>query len=250
MILTGRTIVITGGGSGIGRALARALADAGNAVIVAGRRREALEQTVEGRPDMAWRLLDVEDPDAIKAFAASVVGDFPALDVLINNAGIMRAEDIRAGANGLIDAEATVTTNLLGPLRVTAAFLPHLLSRGRATIVNVTSGLAFIPLASTPTYSATKAALHSYSQSLRHQLRDTGIEVLELAPPLVATELTPGQSRNPQALPLEDFISETMSLLAVEPSSDEILVERVKPLRNAEIGGSYGAVFAALNGGH
>jgi uncharacterized oxidoreductase len=247
MILTDRTILITGGGSGIGRALAHAFHDAGNKVIVAGRRAAVLEETAAGRPGIARRTVDVEDSGAVKALAASVVADFPALDVLVNNAGIMRAERLLSPEEALADAEAMVMTNLLGPIRLTAALLPHLVRQRQATVINVSSGLAFVPLVMTPTYSATKAAIHSYSQSLRVQLRQTPVEVIELAPPAVATELIPGQSVNPIAMPLDAFIAETMALLAAEPSADEILVERVKPLRTAERTGDHARMFATLN---
>ncbi|PZW42284.1 putative oxidoreductase [Humitalea rosea] len=247
MQITGNTILITGGGSGIGRAIAEALHAAGNQVIIAGRRRQALEATAAASPGMAFAVLDIEDPEAIKAFAAAVVQDHPGLNVLINNAGIMRSENLLAEAVDLADAEATITTNLLGPIRLTAALLPHLRGKAAAAVINVTSGLAFVPLAATPTYGATKAAMHSYSEALRHQLRGTSVQVIEWAPPLVATDLTPGQAANPQALPLADFIRESMGLLRDTPAATEILVERVKVLRNAEAEGRYAAVFGALN---
>ncbi|MGL4238883.1 SDR family oxidoreductase, partial [Tabrizicola sp.] len=172
------------------------------------------------------------------------------LNVLVNNAGIMRAEDLTAATVDTTDAEATVVTNLLGPIRMGAALLPHLRAQARGVIINVTSGLAFVPLALTPTYSATKAALHSYSQALRHQLRDTTVEVIELAPPMVQTELMPGQSTNPMGMPLDAFIAETLSLLQQDPTPAEVLVERVGFLRNAEANGAHAATFAMLNGGH
>ena len=175
MNLTGNTILITGGGSGIGRALAVELQKLGNQVIVAGRRKRALEETTAANPGMRSVQLDIESATAIRSFAAQVAADFPSLNVLINNAGIMRPEKLLAQQPGLADAEAIVTTNLLGPIRLTAALLPHFEKQPHATIVNVSSGLAFMPLALTPTYCATKAAIHSYTQSLRYQLRGTHI---------------------------------------------------------------------------
>ena len=186
---TGNTILITGGGSGIGRALAQRFHDAGNTVIVAGRRREVLDEATRGRANMTAAVLDIEDPDAIAAFARRMAEEHPALNVLVNNAGIMRPEDL-SGPRDLADAEATVTTNLLGPIRLTYALVEHLSGQPDAAIVNVTSGLAFVPLVMTPTYSATKAALHSYTVSLREQLRGR-VEVIELVPPAVQTDLTP-----------------------------------------------------------
>ncbi len=208
MQLTGETILITGGGSGIGRALAEALHALGNTVIIAGRRQQALDEVTSANPGMESFLLDIEDQDAIPVFAEQVKARFPNLNVLINNAGVMRAENLLAP--DLADSEATIRTNLLGPIWLTAALLPHLRAQPRATIMMVSSGLAFVPLAGTPTYCATKAAIHSYSQSLRYQLKDTPVEVIELIPPYVQTELMgPGQASDPAAMPLADFIAET-----------------------------------------
>jgi uncharacterized oxidoreductase len=245
MNLTGNTILITGGGSGIGRGLAQELHALGNQVVIAGRRRQALDETTAANPGMKSLTLDIEDPAAIRAFAAHAATEFPALNVLINNAGIMRAEDLLEQKD-LTDAEATVTTNLLGPIRLTAALLPHLQKQTRAAIVNVSSGLAFIPLALTPTYCATKAAIHSYTESLRYQLRGTPIEVLELIPPYVATHLMNGAD-DPRAMPLDQFIAEVMEILKTQPTPAEICVERVKGLRFSAAGGKYDVIFAGLN---
>jgi uncharacterized oxidoreductase len=246
MNLTGNTILITGGGTGIGRGLAEELHKLGNQVIIAGRRRQVLDETTAASPGMKSLTLNVEDPAAIRAFAGQIADEFPALNVLINNAGIMRAEKLLAQQEDLADAEAIVTTNLLGPIRLTAALLPLLQSQPRATIMNVSSGLAFVPLAITPTYSATKAAIHSYTESLRYQLRATQIEVLELVPPYVATHLMGGAS-DPRAMPLDKFIAEVMRILKTEPTPKEICVENVKGLRNAAASGRYDAVFGGLN---
>jgi uncharacterized oxidoreductase len=246
MQMTGNTILITGGGSGIGRGWAEAFHALGNQVIIAGRRAEVLDEVVAANPGMARVVMDVEDGAAIPGLAADLVARFPGLNVLINNAGIMRAENMLAEPYDLADAEAMVVTNLLGPIRLTAALLPHLRAQARASVLNVSSGLAFVPLAMTPTYSATKAALHSWSQSLRHQLRATSVEVIEVAPPAVGTDLMPTSRSNPNAMALGDYITETMSLFAAGEAS-EVLVERVKLLRFAESGGKYGAVFGMIN---
>lgn len=241
---TGNTILITGGGSGIGAALAQRFHDLGNTVIVAGRRREALEATIAGRENMHAMTLDIEDATAIEAFAKDVVAAHPKLNVLVNNAGIMRYEPADTRRD-LADAEATVTTNLLGPIRLTNALVDHLAEQADAAIVNVTSGLAFVPLIATATYSATKAALHSYTVSLREAL-SAKIEVIELAPPAVRTDLTPGQATREGYQPLDEFIDEVMALFAEAPTPREILVERVKFLRNAEAEGRFDDALAAI----
>lgn len=243
---TGNTILITGGGSDIGRGLAKALHALGNQVVIAGRRKQALDETTAANPGMKSLQLDVEDPAAIRAFAAQLTASFPKLNVVINNAGIMRAEKLLAQQDDLADAEAIVATNLLEPIRLTAALLPHLRQQASATILNVSSGLAFVPLVYTPTYCATKAAIHSYTESLRYQLRGTPIEVLELVPPYVQTYLMNG-ANDPLAMPLDQFIAEVMEILKTQPTPTEICVEAVKGLRFSAAGGKYGVIFAGLN---
>ena len=246
MQITGNTILITGGGSGIGRALAEAFHALGNRVVIAGRRKALLDETTAANPGMKAAVLDIENGEAIRGFAERLKADFPTLNVVIHNAGIMRPELLSAGA--IADAEAIVATNLLGPMRLNAALLPSLLAHPRAAIMTVSSGLAFVPMAMTPTYCATKAAIHSYTQSLRYQLKDTTIQVLELIPPYVQTELLgPQQASDPRAMPLKDFIAETMHILRTSPDASEICVERVKPLRFAEASGSYDGFFKTFN---
>jgi uncharacterized oxidoreductase len=245
MKLSGNTILITGGGSGIGRELAVRFHALGNRVIVAGRRRDALDETIADREGMFAAELDVGDPASIEAAARALVAGYPDLNILINNAGIMASEDL-GGSRDLAIAEATVTTNLLGPIRLTNALIDHLRTRPDAAIVNLTSGLASVPLVSAPTYSATKAAIHSYTLSLRQQLKGK-VEVIELIPPGVQTNLTPGQSTREGYMPLEAYVDEVMSLFAIQPTPPEIAVERVKFLRNAEAEGRFAQTFATLN---
>jgi uncharacterized oxidoreductase len=227
------TILITGGGSGIGRGLAEAFHKLGNKVIIAGRRKQLLESVAAANPGMAYEELDVQDAGKLRGFAEAIVAKYPALNVLINMAGVMRFEDVANSAGSSI-IDATIATNLIAPLRLTDALLAHLKAQPKATVINVTSGLAFTPLASAPTYCATKAALHSWSVSLRYQLRDTSVEVLELAPPYVQTELGgKGQASDPRAMPLADYIAEVMEILSTQPEAKEILVKNVYPLRFA-----------------
>ncbi|RVT96180.1 SDR family NAD(P)-dependent oxidoreductase [Rhodovarius crocodyli] len=242
---TGNTILVTGGGSGIGAALAQRLHDAGNTVIVAGRRLEALREACAGRANMHAMALDIDSAAAIDAFAAALIAAHPALNVVLNNAGIMRFEALDTRRD-LADAEATITTNLLGPIRLTNALVEHLAARPDAALINVTSGLAFVPLLSTPTYNATKAAMHSYTVALREELKGR-VEVIELAPPAVQTGLTPGQENRPGYMPLAEFIDEVLSLLGQNPTPPEILVQRVRFLRDAEAEGRFDATLAQLN---
>ncbi|MGU3496077.1 SDR family oxidoreductase [Xanthobacteraceae bacterium A53D] len=245
---TPNTILITGGGSGIGRALAAAFHARGSTVIIAGRRSDVLEATASAYPGMRTAVLDIEDAAAIPAFAERLLAAHPDLDAVLHNAGIMRNENLLADPVDLVDAEATVATNLLGPIRLNAALLPHLRKKQRATILTVSSGLAFVPLAMTPTYSATKAAIHAYSQSLRQQLRRTGVRVIEIVPPYVQTELMGArQASDPMAMPLAEFITEVMHLLESQPEAEEILVERVHHLRFAERNGQHDTTFKTLN---
>jgi len=242
---TGNTILITGGGSGIGAALAQRLHDLGNTVIVAGRRKEALDSAIAGRADMHALVLDVDSAAGVADFARRLLAAHPALNVLVNNAGVMHFEALDRWRD-LADAEQTIATNLLGPIRLTNALIEQLVSRPDAAIVNVTSGLAFVPLTTTPTYCATKAAIHSYTVSLREVLKGR-VEVIELAPPAVQTGLTPGQESRPGYQPLADFADEIMRLWVQQPTPPELLVERVKFLRLAESKGQFDETVVQLN---
>ncbi|KKB62179.1 DltE [Robbsia andropogonis] len=245
MQMTGNTILITGGGSGIGRALAEAFHKRGNQVIISGRRRDALEETLVANPGMAALTLDITRTEAIKTFATQLTSAFPALNVVIQNAGIMRNEALLKGETET--AEETIATNLLGPIRLTAALLSHLTAQQNGALMTVSSGLAYLPLSMTPTYAATKAAIHSYTQSLRYQVKDTPLQVLELVPPYVQTGLMgERQANDPNAMPLKDFIDEVLTILETQPDATEILVERVKPLRFAEGGADKAEAYAAF----
>ncbi|GAB7545396.1 SDR family oxidoreductase [Cupriavidus sp. 8B] len=242
MQLSGNTIFITGGGSGIGRGLAEALHKQGNQVIISGRRKSHLEATVRANPGMASIELDVTDPANIAAVARQLTNDFPKLNILINNAGIMQIDD----ASGPVDEEllvSTVATNLLGPIRLTGALIEHLKKQPEATIINVSSVLGFVPLAVTAVYSSTKAAIHSYSESLRWRLKNTSVKVREIAPPWVQTDLL-NSNDEPRAMPLAPFIAETMQVLATD--ANEVLVENAKQLR-AAVGPDNGAFSLQFN---
>jgi uncharacterized oxidoreductase len=227
MKLTGNTIFITGGGSGIGRGLAEALHTLGNQIIISGRRQKQLDAVTRANPGMASLQLDIADPGSIAAVSKQLVARFPSLNVLINNAGIMQIDDAAGGIDdGLL--VSTVTTNLLGPIRLTSALIDQLKKQESAIIYN-TSVLAYVPLAFAAVYSATKAALHSFALSQRYKLKDTSVSVLEIAPPWVQTDLL-GSNNEPRAMPLAEFIEETISVLGTDVQ--EVLVERAKPLRN------------------
>ena len=234
MQVTDNTILITGGASGIGRGLAEAFHHLGNQVIISGRRQELLDAVTAANPGMRSIQADVGTASGVQSFAQQALAAFPAINVLLNNAGVMQFEDLKSAPDNLATAETTIATNLLGPIRLTSALLPHLLQQPRAAVLTVSSGLAFVPMAATPTYCATKAAIHSYSMSLRHQLAGTTTEVIEIAPPYVQTELMGAeQASDPRAMPLEAFISEVMNILTNQPAATEVIVEGCKPLRFA-----------------
>ncbi|QYN33878.1 SDR family oxidoreductase [Pseudonocardia sp. DSM 110487] len=248
MKMTGNTILITGGTSGIGLGLALRLHEAGNTVVVAGRRKELLDEITAEHPGIGALVLDVADPDSIARAGETVAASHPGLNVLVNNAGIMLQENLLDPA-GLPVAEDHVMTNLLGTIRMTYAFLPLLVGKDDAVVMNVTSSLAFVPFPITPTYNATKAALHSFSESLRIQLAgaDAGVQVIEVVPPGVRTTLL-GQQDDDNAMPLDDFLTETLDLLREKPDAKELVVERARFIRDAEANGSYDKVLSMLSG--
>ncbi|USX54366.1 SDR family oxidoreductase [Lentzea sp. HUAS12] len=248
MQITGNTVFIPGATSGLGLALALALRERGNTVIVGGRRTELLEKIAAENPGVETVRIDTADPASVEAASKDVLTRFPSVNVLITMAGIMIAEDWHRPESFLESAESVVTTNVLGPIRLIAAFVEHLQAQPDATIMTVSSGLAFTPLTITPSYNASKAAIHMLSESLRLQLADTSVKVVELEPPAVQSDLMPGHKENEHAMPLDEFITEVVELIETQPDAREIQVERVKFLRYGEARGDYDQVVAALNG--
>jgi uncharacterized oxidoreductase len=242
MKLTGNTIFVTGGGSGIGRGLAQTLHSLGNQVIISGRRRGHLAETTKANPGMKSVELDVEDPASIDAVTKTLIEDYPELNVLINNAGVMRIDNA-AGAVDETMLVSTITTNLMGPIRMTGALIEHLKKQDHAAVINVSSVLGFVPLAMAAVYSSTKAAIHSYTLSLRYKLKGSSVTVLEIAPPWVQTDLL-NSNNEPRAMPLAEFIAETIKIIGT--NAEEALVERAKPLRN-NVGPNEGAFVTQFN---
>ncbi len=228
MQLTQNTIFITGGTSGIGRALAVALHDLGNKVIVAGRRQALLDDIAAAHPGIEGIALDISNAQDIERVAKTLIAKYPTLNVLINNAGIMPFDDPSSTIDDAV-SQRILDTNLLGPIRLTSALIEHLKAQPRATIIHNTSILAYVPIASNAVYSASKAALHSYALSQRFMLRDTRVTVQEIAPPWVDTDLIK-KSGDPRAMPLDAFIAETMQGLATD--APEVLVQAIRPLRD------------------
>lgn len=245
MKTTGNTIFITGGTSGLGLGLALRWHELGNKVIIGGRRKELLDQIATEHAGIDTVVLDVDDPASIQAAFDDVTTRYPELNAVLTMSGIMLPENL-LDPEHLKTAEAIITTNLLGTIRTVTQFTPYLAGKPDATILTVSSGLAFVPLAITPTYNATKAAIHSYTQSLRIQLADTGIQVIELIPPAVQTALM-NQEDDPRSMPLDDYLTETMTLLADHPDADEIAVQRVGFLRDAERENRYEQTLATLS---
>ena len=247
MNISGNTVFIPGSTSGIGHALAVELHARGNTVIVGGRRADLLDQIAARHPGIDTVQVDCGDPVSIDSAAKEVLARHPDLNVLVAMAGIMRIEDWRRPEEFLASAESVITTNVLGPIRLIAAFIEHLQAQPEATIVTVSSGLAFTPLAVTPSYNASKAAIHMLSESIRLQFADTTVQVVELVPPSVRTSLMPGQESSEVAMPLDEFVAEALALFETQPDATEIQVERVKFLRYGEARGDYDQVVAALN---
>ncbi len=246
MDTTNSTVFISGATSGLGLALAQRLQAAGSTVVIGGRRQDRLD-ALAAEHGFGTVAIDVADADSIAAAATDVIARYPELDTVVTMSGIMRNEDLRDPGH-VSDALETVQTNLVGTILLIDAFLPHMLSRPAATLITVSSGLAFVPLTATPTYSATKAGVHSYTQALRQQLVGSSVEVLELAPPAVQTDLMGGADFG--GMPLDAFTDEVVGLLEAG-AAPEILVENVQPLRWAERDGTHQQILEAMAGrGH
>ena len=247
MKISGNTIFIPGSTSGIGLALARQLQAKGNTVIVGGRRAELLKRIADEQPGIDTIQIDTADAASITAATRQVLTTHPGLNVVVAMAGIMSIEDWHHPESFLSSAESVITTNVLGPIRLIAAFIEHLRAQPDATIITVSSGLAFAPLKATPSYNASKAAIHMLSESIRLQLADTSVKIVELVPPAVRTALLPGQEDSDFAMPLDEFVTEVIELLENQPNTHEIHVERVKFLRYGEARGDYDKVVEVLN---
>ena len=250
MRMISNTILITGGTSGIGRGLAEAFHKLGNQVIITGRREDRLKSICAANLGMKHYVLDVANAGSVREVARKTIEQFPALNCVFNNAGIQSMHDFSVGMP--LDEQAVIgeiNTNLMGTVRVAAEFIPHLKKQQNATLVNVSSGLAFTPLARFPVYCATKAAVHSFTLSLRHQLKQSGIKVIELIPPYVATELG-GPSKQippgaPQPMPLDTFIAETMKELTGD--ADEVAIGDAKHLMSGSNADAMKKIFAGMN---
>lgn len=247
MNISGNTIFIPGSTSGIGLALALELRATGNTVIVGGRRTDMLDQIAAEHPGIDTIQIDTADPASIDAASKEVLAKYPDLNVLVTMAGIMRIEDWHQPESFLASAESVITTNVLGPIRLIAAFIEHLQEQPDATIMTVSSGLAFAPLKITPSYNASKAAIHMLSESIRLQLADTTVKLVELEPPSVRTSLLPGQESSEFAMPLDEFVTEVVELIESQPDAKELQVARVKFLRYGEARGDYDQVVTTLN---
>jgi short-subunit dehydrogenase involved in D-alanine esterification of teichoic acids len=245
MLITGNTVFIAGATQGLGLALARRFQEAGNRVIIGGRRAAVLER-LAAEHGFETVIVDVTDPDSILSARDQVVAAHPELNVLVAMAGIMVTEDVTT-PDFLAAAERTVETNILGTVRLVAAFTEHLRARPDATIITVSSGLAHTPLGITPSYNGSKAFIHLFSETIRLQLAETTVKVVELCTPALRTELMPGQSQVENFYPLQDYITDTWAILSTQPDVTEVIIDRVKPLRYAEVENRYAATVDALN---
>lgn len=244
-----KTILITGGGSGIGLALAEEFRKQGDTVIISNRSEDKLSHAAS----LGFKTyrMDMADSESIKSVTKKILAECPNLNGVIHSAGIMKQESLISGPSPDVQKE-TIAINLLGPMLLNDLLIPVFVKQSSAFVMTISSGLAFVPLAMFPSYSASKAAVHSYSESLRYQLKDTPVHVMELAPPYVQTHLTGDyQASDPDAMPLADFVREVMDLLRKNPDAPEILVDRVRMLRYAGAKGqeAYSSFHKELNDG-
>lgn len=204
MNLSGNTILITGGGSGIGLAFAERFIKSGNKVIIAGRSEEKLKEAKKRFPDLATKVCDVSIPAERLSLYKWVTGEYPEVNVLVNNAGIQQRINLLNAENDWKDYRNEIAINVDGPIHLSMLFIPHFLKQEAAAIVNITSGLAIMPGVWVPVYSATKAALHSFTITMRHQLSGTRVEVIEVLPPAVNTDLG-GAGLHTFGAPVDEF---------------------------------------------
>jgi len=223
MKMSNNTILITGGTSGIGYALAAQLLERGNTVLITGRTEERLATVRQSLPGVHTYISDVSDPAAIRRLYSEVTRAFPDLNVLINNAGIGLKRNLNDTTGPLEDLDREIKTNLIGPIQMIKQFLPQLKRQKMAAIVNVSSGLAFVPLAVKPIYCATKAAMHSYTQTLRVQLKNSSVKVIELAPPAVKTNFNKGQEELNSSAAMDVNKFAKASIRGLERGQEEIL---------------------------
>ena len=249
MKTAGNTILITGGATGIGLALAEALTKADNVVLICGRRTERLDEAKRRVPTIHVLPCDVADGGGRQALFDWAVRYFPSMNLLINNAGIQRQIDLRTGVKDLLGGEDEIETNFRAPAQLAALFIPHLVKQESAAIVNISSGLGFAPLAFMPIYCATKAAMHSYTLSLRHQLKGTSLKVFEIIPPTVDTELDRGARarRGQQDRGIKPEEVATATLQALEADTYEAAIGRAQWLM-AEGRKDPEALFQRMNG--
>jgi len=228
----GNTILITGGATGIGFALAEAFAKAGNTVIICGRRENRLKEACARLPGIETLVCDVSKKRDRESLFRWVKNNYPALNVLVNNAGVQKMVDLTKGARDLLEGENEIATNLVAPIHLTALFIPLLSRQKEAAIINVSSGLGFVPIAAMPVYCATKAGVHLFTVSLRHQLKGTPVKVFEIVPPMVDTELgrdtTEELESGYRGIPPAQVATETMR--ALRRDEFEILVGEAKDL--------------------
>ncbi len=245
MDLSNNTVLITGGSTGIGLAMAKQYLGAGSKVIICARKQEKLEEAKQKFPALVTYLCDVQDQAQRESLAAKVIADFPELNIVVNNAGIQRHNNFLKGAD-MVSAIEEITTNLVAPIHFTSLFIPHLLTKPNSAIINVSSGLGFVPIARMPVYCATKAAMHSFSWSLRHQLKDTSIKVFEVIPPIVDTDLDHGvRPASFRGMHVDDFVKQTMP--GIESDTYEIAVGMSKGMVESTKAGSEEA-FKRMNG--